>query len=650
MRKNPAKPLAQRHIGSEGLRVFALLGVSAFHLRPDLVPGGFLAVVSFFVLAGYYTSRSFLRRREINLPAYYWNKISKLWPPLLFLLGTISVFSYALIPEVFHDLRNSLLSATGGWHNIAQILADRSYFNRHGNFDPTTHLWALSLEMQFYLFFPILLWLLGQLKRLLPAKRKEYIFEVIGGVFAFLSVISAIYMAVIFVPGADPTPVYYNSFARASAFLVGAAANLIVSGSKMRREKEGLPPHQPWEPAQKAALAWILLALLILPYFLVSFQSNIVFRGGMFIYSLFAISYILVAGEELVSGMEFMASSPFRWLASRSYTLYLWQYAFMIIFEAAFRFSTLSYWTKIILQLLFLALIAEISWRLFEEKTPYEKDHPIGKRIELSRNASAAVMAFLLVICFFAPLPALANNAQIDGDMIMDAIQSNQSKLAEREDQLSEEKEKESSAPTDKDGKVIDSKIEEERESKKESETSELVIDETTNPYGFTPEECEKLANTNMVMIGDSVLAMALDGIYAYNPNAYIDAAVSRHFFQGPEILNTLDASGVPSDVIVIALSTNGDIFEPDMDSYREIANGRPLIFVNTVVPNTWEQPNNKKLADFAKKNKGVYLADWYAEAKSHPEYFYDDATHPTPDGAAIYDKVVLKAILEALQ
>ena len=45
----------------DGLRAVAIIGVVLFHMRPSALEGGFLGVTLFFVLTGYFITRSILR-------------------------------------------------------------------------------------------------------------------------------------------------------------------------------------------------------------------------------------------------------------------------------------------------------------------------------------------------------------------------------------------------------------------------------------------------------------------------------------------------------------------------------------------------------------------------------------------------------------
>lgn len=631
-----------RHTGSDGLRVIALLAVAAYHIRPEYTPGGFLGVVIFLVLAGYYTTRSFIVRPKLDLFSYYKRRISRLWPPLLFLLAVVAVFSGFFLPEVFRFVRESAPSAALGYHNIAEIWADKSYFNRHGSFDPFTHLWALSMELQFYLFFPLIYAALSTLADQLPQKIRLFGREIAGFFLLILGALSALYMGMSYQTGADPTPVYYNSLMRAHAFLNGAAVSLILAGRQMRhayyyasgRWNLEERKSKPLSPVIRAIFAWPILIALIAAFFYFDESSSFLYQGGYYLYSLLALAFIVLGGVKALPGMGFMETAVFQYLSERSYHIYLWQYTLMIISMAALRFSTLGFWPRLLLHLILLGLAAEVSWRLFDTRS-------IRGSMKFILTAATSLSLFSLMIL---PPPTEAKAPSLEGDVVLNAIEENQALQSSlRAHNASQEETETVVKESEKESEVVET---EPPHPLAGVELYEGEADEE-NPLGFSDKAREAFKELNVLVIGDSVMAMAMDGLRQYIPEVYIDAEVSRHFISGPDLIQSLASLGVSGDIWVIALSTNGDIYTETMEIYKEIAQGRPLIFVNTVVPNTWEQGNNQRLADFAAKNENVYIADWYGRAKNVAEYFYQDATHPVPAGALVYDQVILECLWE---
>ncbi len=271
------------------------------------------------------------------------------------------------------------------------------------------------------------------------------------------------------------------------------------------------------------------------------------------------------------------------------------------------------------------------------------------------RDYLGLILVILLVTILVLPAPRRAKAPELEGDDVLRAIEENESRqealwskrlaeeAAEREGQG-----KEKGQDNDAQGGEAEEKIRSDYNwAELPVRNPDLVSPE--NPYGYHEEARDILKNLNLVVIGDSVMAMAMDGLYQYVPNVYIDAAVSRHMLQGAPLIQALDAAGARADILVIALSTNGDINTADLDLLHSVADGRPLVMVNTVVPQSWEQTNNQKLAEFVRKHDNVYLADWYGNAKHVPDYFYQDATHPLPEGGSVYSRVILDAVLEAL-
>ena len=69
------------------------------------------------------------------------------------------------------------------------------------------------------------------------------------------------------------------------------------------------------------------------------------------------------------------------------------------------------------------------------------------------------------------------------------------------------------------------------------------------------------------------------------------------------------------------------------------------VVIVTAKVPRPWEDQVNGTLTDGAKRYKNAVILDWHNIGGAHPEYFYDDAIHLRPEGAATYAELVATAI-----
>ena len=144
----------------DGLRAFAILPVLLYHAFPSLFPGGFIGVDVFFVISGYLITKGLLTDLEsgkYSIGTFYVRRIRRIFPAYAaVILFSLLVVAFAYYGEKLKILAKTALSSTYFATNIYfEKTAD--YFAPASHTNPLLNLWSLSVEEQFYVFFPLLL-------------------------------------------------------------------------------------------------------------------------------------------------------------------------------------------------------------------------------------------------------------------------------------------------------------------------------------------------------------------------------------------------------------------------------------------------------------------------------------------------------------
>ena len=173
----------------DGLRALAIIPVVLYHAEIDLFSCGFVGVDVFFVISGYLITLIIseeIRRERFTIVDFYERRIRRIFPALfaviLFCLIVASIFMH---PEYFKNFGQSIISTTLFIANVF-FWQEADYFAAAAETKPLLHTWSLSVEEQFYLFFPVILLLIDRHNQgrwmifLLPAAAISLMLSMVG--------------------------------------------------------------------------------------------------------------------------------------------------------------------------------------------------------------------------------------------------------------------------------------------------------------------------------------------------------------------------------------------------------------------------------------------------------------------------------------
>ena len=146
----------------DGLRAIAVLSVVTFHAFPNLLKGGFIGVDIFFVISGFLISTiifSSLEKNSFSFVEFYSRRIKRIFPALLLVLIACYILGwFVLLPDEYKQLGKHIAGGAGFVSNLV-FWQESGYFDNAAETKPLLHLWSLGIEEQFYLIWPLLLWI-----------------------------------------------------------------------------------------------------------------------------------------------------------------------------------------------------------------------------------------------------------------------------------------------------------------------------------------------------------------------------------------------------------------------------------------------------------------------------------------------------------
>ncbi len=287
------------------LRGIAVLAVVIFHLKPEVLPNGYLGVDIFFLISGFVITRKLHNSSSGSLKNQILNfclsRARRIMPSVSVLIVVVSLLSFFLQDPIGtqQSTSKSGLASLFGFANLYFANTSLDYFGTPAQDNPLLHMWSLGVEYQFYLFFPLLM---IPMKKL-PAKTKLLVLSlvlIISLAGAAVSEQATGYSGLEFN--------FYNPNFRIWEFLAGAI--LYLSGLTLRVSLAG---------------SWFLHLIVFAVLFFPRIEPGFVW--------IMTLAIIMISSISLISEGKKSNSSSYQFLArigDRSFSLYLWHWPVVV--------------------------------------------------------------------------------------------------------------------------------------------------------------------------------------------------------------------------------------------------------------------------------------------------------------------------------
>jgi peptidoglycan/LPS O-acetylase OafA/YrhL len=339
----------------DGLRGLAVIAVVGFHAFPSNVRGGFVGVDMFFVISGYLITRIIVQDLDggsFSFREFYYRRIRRLFPALLAVLAATYAFGWfhLLAPE-FEQLGSHVAAGSTfasnflSWH-------EAGYFDNEAKTKPLLHLWSLGVEEQFYIFWPLLLWLAWKF-------RLRFI-----GIAAAVAA-SSFVLNIIYVHHDDSVAAFYSPAARFWELMLGA----ILASAHASRIVDRVPFRN---SVSIFGIASIVVLILVL-------DRTTNFPGWWALFPTIGAVLIIGAGEHAWFNRVALSHPALVFVGLISYPLYLWHWP-LLSFSRIMEGQTPSLIVRSSTVLVSVVL-AYLTYRLVERPIRFSKSTHDVKRI-----------------------------------------------------------------------------------------------------------------------------------------------------------------------------------------------------------------------------------------------------------------------------
>lgn len=333
----------------DGLRAIAVLLVIAYHAFPLKFKGGFIGVDIFFVISGYLITNILfisLKQDKFSFLEFYRRRINRIFPSLiLVLISCLAIGWFVLFQDEYKQLGSHVRGATQFISNLI-LWKESGYFDNTSDTKPLLHLWSLGIEEQFYIIWPLLLWIA------LKLKFNWLVLCVLGAIISFKFYLNYIH--------SDSIAAFYFPQTRFWELLIGSILAYLSSSQQSILANR-------WHMIQS-----ILGAILIVAGVLFISKENYFYVVWLLV-PVLGVSLIISAGPHTWLNQRIFSNSILVWFGLISFPLYLWHWP-ILSFTRIVVGGTPSNTVQII-AILLSVFLAGLSYFLLEKPIRFGQDN-----------------------------------------------------------------------------------------------------------------------------------------------------------------------------------------------------------------------------------------------------------------------------------
>ncbi|MDC0911760.1 acyltransferase family protein [Aquiluna sp.] len=349
----------------QGIRALAVISVVAAHAGLP-VPGGFVGVDVFFVVSGFVITQLFFRewiaQGRFRLRNFYWRRFTRLMPALALVVFATVTFS-ALILSPLGTQQNAVWTGIGSlfWvANVVIVVTTGDYFDEPAAQNPLLHVWSLSVEEQFYLFYPLLL--IAGVGIVVRRSNPKLV------AFLVTATVSAISLSLALIASSFDLPQvvehllgFYSPVARVWEFGVGALVAFAVNH-----------PFRGLSSSEAAKIGFAGLSIIFASLWFI--DESAIFPGPWTLLPVIGTAMLLISGTTPGNpSSRVLSMTPLVRIGDWSYSIYLWHWPLIVLLKYAWPAVE---WVPVAAAVASLPLGA-VSYRLVEQKF---RNLPLGKR------------------------------------------------------------------------------------------------------------------------------------------------------------------------------------------------------------------------------------------------------------------------------